>query len=79
MLGIKVEASRILYSTDGGVFSSVVTCVDHTPHWNQFAKINEVVVQILSDPFVMNILFEVGQDDFNGQMLLMMEESAKGN
>ena len=54
--------------------ASFVTCVDHTPHWNQFAKIKEILVQRLSDTFVINFLFEFGQDDFDGQMLLMMEE-----
>lgn len=67
MLSIKVEASRMLYSTDGGVFSSFVTCVDHTPHRNQFVKIREVLVQRLCDTFVMNIIFEMGQDDVSAR------------
>ena len=68
MISIKVD-SRILYSP---MAASFFTCVDHTPHWNQSAKINEV--QTLCDTFVMDFLFEFGQDDFSGQMLRMMEE-----
>ena len=64
-----VSTWRLYGSCIATMVASFVTCVDHTPHWNQFAKIKGVVVERLSDTFAMNIVFDFGQDHSSGQMV----------
>ena len=59
MLTIKMEASRMLYSTDGAVFCHLC----RTPHRNQSAKIKEVLGTMIIRHIYFDFFFPNDQMD----------------